>query len=150
MKKENIIYLLAAFLIVLFFYSGSVKLFDYAEFKDSMSRQPLGNFLRNVVIYTLPYVELFTAALLLFPPKIRLAGFYVSLGLMIAFTIYIIAGIAKWLPYTPCSCGGVIKKLTWPQHLVFNVFFILVSALGGWLQRKDLHPSTNPYYVQKG
>jgi hypothetical protein len=38
--------------------------------------------------------------------------------------------------HLPCSCGGVIKKLTWPQHLAFNIFFLLIAMTGIILQRK--------------
>jgi hypothetical protein len=36
----------------------------------------------------------------------------------------------------PCSCGGIIAKLSWKEHVVFNLFFIANSVAGIKLQRK--------------
>jgi len=62
---------------------------------------------------------------------------YASLILMMAFTIYTVTVLLHAFRYVPCSCGGVIKKLTWPQHLVFNLFFVAISLLGIWLKKRD-------------
>jgi putative oxidoreductase len=67
--------------------------------------------------------------------RTRLAGFYASLALMIVFTIYTGIILLHFFRYIPCSCGGVIKKLTWKQHLVFNLFFVVLSILGIILKR---------------
>jgi putative oxidoreductase len=45
--------------------------------------------------------------------------------------------LAHFFPYIPCSCGGVIRKLTWPQHLVLNLFYVALSVLGLILQRSQ-------------
>jgi hypothetical protein len=29
----------------------------------------------------------------------------------------------------PCQCGGVISKMSWKEHVVFNAFFIVVNGL---------------------
>jgi hypothetical protein len=36
----------------------------------------------------------------------------------------------------PCSCGGIISKLSWKQHILFNLFFIMLSITGIKVQRK--------------
>ncbi|WP_442892031.1 hypothetical protein [Chryseobacterium sp. VD8] len=38
----------------------------------------------------------------------------------------------------PCSCGGVIKNLTWPQHLIFNLFFVVITSLAIRVNKKNL------------
>jgi len=30
----------------------------------------------------------------------------------------------------PCSCGGIIAKLSWGQHLVFNLIFLGLALIG--------------------
>jgi phage shock protein PspC (stress-responsive transcriptional regulator) len=30
----------------------------------------------------------------------------------------------------PCSCGGVLQQLSWKQHLIFNLFFLLLAVVG--------------------
>jgi hypothetical protein len=65
-----------------------------------------------------------------------LPGLYASLVLMLAFTIYTAAVLLHAFKYVPCSCGGVIRKLTWPQHLVFNLFFVGISVAAIILLKK--------------
>jgi putative oxidoreductase len=64
-------------------------------------------------------------------------AFYASLFLMSAFTIYTVAILFHAFRYIPCSCGGVIRKLTWPQHLFFNLFFVGISILGIILKKRE-------------
>jgi hypothetical protein len=66
--------------------------------------------------------------------------------LMTSFTIYSIMIIAHFFPYVPCSCGGVIRKLTWPQHLALNLFYVALSVLGLVLQRRK---SFKPIFINK-
>jgi hypothetical protein len=56
---------------------------------------------------------------------------------MLAFTVYTVAILLHAFKYIPCSCGGVIRKLTWPQHLFFNLFFVGISILGIMLKKRD-------------
>jgi hypothetical protein len=32
--------------------------------------------------------------------------------------------------HLPCNCGGVLQKMNWRQHLIFNLFFICLSLIG--------------------
>ncbi|HZE83079.1 MAG TPA: MauE/DoxX family redox-associated membrane protein, partial [Puia sp.] len=66
----------------------------------------------------------------------RTIGFYASLILMSLFTIYTGSILLHFFNYVPCSCGGVIRKLTWGQHLVFNLFFVGLSVTGIILQHR--------------
>jgi len=45
---------------------------------------------------------------------------------MIAFT-----------PHLPCSCGGVIRELSWRDHLFFNVCFTVLAAVGISVEKKQ-------------
>jgi hypothetical protein len=36
----------------------------------------------------------------------------------------------------PCSCGGIISKLSWKQHIIFNLFFIVLSVIGIRFQKR--------------
>jgi hypothetical protein len=44
------------------------------------------------------------------------------------FTTYIII-ILNFTSFTPCSCGGVLEDLGWTEHLIFNIAFIVLSAV---------------------
>jgi len=40
-----------------------------------------------------------------------------------------VAGIVFISPYTPCSCGGIITLLSWPEHLLFNIGLIVLALI---------------------
>jgi len=48
---------------------------------------------------------------------------------MVMFTAYIFI-ILNYTSFVPCSCGGVLEKLGWQSHLVFNLFFVFLAVLG--------------------
>ena len=52
-----------------------------------------------------------------------------SFALMVMFTTYIII-ILNFSDFIPCSCGGVLEDLSWSEHIVFNLFFIVLAILG--------------------
>jgi hypothetical protein len=41
-----------------------------------------------------------------------------------------------FIKHPPCSCGGVLVRLSWRQHVLFNMFFLLVCGSGIVLERK--------------
>jgi putative oxidoreductase len=125
---------IAAIFIFLFTYTALSKFLDFTNFKNVLHQSPLIGKLSSVIAWTLPLTEL-AAAVLLFFPHTRLIGLYTSLALMIVFTIYIGYMIA-FTPHLPCSCGGVLKQLTWKQHLGFNVFFTVLAAIALWLTKQ--------------
>jgi hypothetical protein len=45
------------------------------------------------------------------------------------FTTYIFL-ILNFSDYIPCSCGGVLEKMGWTEHIVFNLIFIVIAAIG--------------------
>ena len=139
MKKAILSETIIALLMLLFLYAAFSKLADFAAFRAAMGKQPFPKWLRAVVIHTLPAVEVATAVLLV-PAKTRLAGLTTFCGLMGLFTLYITAILLHLFPYVPCTCGGVISRLGWPQHLVFNLAFV---ALGIWGTRLTIFHARN-------
>src|SRR5690606_26685834 len=69
-------------------------------------------------------------ALMLCFSKSRTLGLYLFLGFMTAFTVYIFL-ILNYSPFVPCSCGGVLEKMGWWEHLWFNgvVCFLCVLVI---------------------
>jgi putative oxidoreductase len=49
---------------------------------------------------------------------------------MTVFTGYVILVLINFFGRVPCSCGGVIQVLGWKTHMVFNLFFLLLTGLG--------------------
>jgi len=61
--------------------------------------------------------------------RMRLFGLVGSFLLLLAFSAYAALILLHYFPYVPCGCGGVIRYLSWPQHLVFNLFFAALALV---------------------
>lgn len=135
MKKNKTISTLVIIALLLLWIPVSMdKLLKFGTFKAGILRQPFSDELGNVLIYTLPVLEI-AVVLLLLNQSWRMLGLWLSTLLMIAFTGYIgIALLGAW-ERLPCGCGSVISGLSWNQHFWFNLFFLLLSIMGILLQR---------------
>jgi hypothetical protein len=117
-------------------YASVSKWLAFKTFIGDMNNQPFPNWMTPYLVIIIPVLEVLIAIGLIFE-KTRVPALYASFVLMMAFTIYTVAVLSHAFKYVPCSCGGVIKKLTWPQHLFFNLFFVAISLLGIWLKKRD-------------
>jgi putative oxidoreductase len=79
----------------------------------------------------------------LFIPSMRVTGLYASVLLISIFTIYL-GYMIFFIPALPCSCGGVLRYLSWQQHVVFNLFFILLAVAGIYLYKKNTQHFRTP------
>ena len=118
----------SSLLILLFTYTAVSKLSDYTHFVRVLGESPLIHNGADMIGWLLPVAEL-VIVLLLFFPLTKKAGFVISFFLLLLFTLYLIY-MLLFAAELPCSCGGVISKMSWKQHVWFNVFFIGVSVLG--------------------
>ena len=128
MSRKILIEIISSLLILLFLYASVSKWFDFKGFTGDMNNQPFPNWMTPGLVWTIPILEVLIALSLMFE-RTRMKGLYASLFLMSAFTIYTITVLMHFFGYVPCSCGGVIKKLTWEQHLFFNLFFVAISVI---------------------
>ena len=126
--KLNAAFFISLLLIFLFAYTGSSKLLDSKGFAAVLSKIPLIGRGAGIVAILLPLAELLIVLLLLFE-KTRLTGLYASLALLLLFTVYLVYMVLV-VPHLPCSCGGVISSMSWKQHVVFNVVFIVLTVIG--------------------
>lgn len=126
--KLNATSLISILLLFLFAYTGSSKLIDHKAFAAVLEQVPLIGRGAGVVVILLPLAELLIALLLLFEST-RLMGLYASLVLLSVFTGYLIY-MVLFVPHLPCSCGGVIGKMSWRQHIGFNVIFMVLTVMG--------------------
>jgi Methylamine utilisation protein MauE len=113
-------------LILLFVYTALSKLADRQYFQAVLNEMILIRNLSGFIAVALPVSELIVSVLL-FIVRTRLYGLYASLGLMIVFTIYI-GYLILFAEHLPCNCGGVLQKMNWAEHIVFNLVFIALSA----------------------
>jgi len=134
-RRQVVLESISALLIMLFMYASISKFMDFQRFYGEMNNQPLPNSWTPFLVWTIPSLEIAISAALIFE-RTRTVGLIASLILMTLFTIYTGVVLLHFFEYVPCSCGGVIRKLTWPQHLVFNLFFVALSVTGIILQRR--------------
>jgi uncharacterized membrane protein YphA (DoxX/SURF4 family) len=126
--KNNILDCICLLYILLFVYAAVSKLLDFQNFQAQLGQSPLLSAFAGIVSWVVPIAELFIALLLIFP-KYRLAGLFSAFSLMVLFTTYIII-ILNFSSFIPCSCGGILEKLGWTEHLIFNIVFILLAVIG--------------------
>ncbi len=126
MKRSIIIEIISGLIAILFVYAAISKLLDYGTFRLQLSQSPFITGFANLIVWALPVIEI-TISLLLTFPALRLFGLYASLFLLSLFTAYLVA-MLNFSYYIPCSCGGVLSSLSWKQHIVLNIAFIVLSA----------------------
>ncbi|MBT1712524.1 hypothetical protein KK062_30090, partial [Fulvivirgaceae bacterium PWU5] len=139
MNRYKLIDLAVFLLIILFTYAALSKLLEYDKFTVQLSQSPLLAAFAGTVAWSIPALEIVLAVLVSIP-RMRLYGLYGSYTLMVIFTAYIIA-ITRFSDYVPCSCGGVLQKLGWTEHLVFNLFFVALCGIAILLQVHKEHKS---------
>jgi hypothetical protein len=137
LRKNSIVEIICSLLIILFVYAALSKLGSYERFTVQLSKSPFITSISTLVAWSIPTVELLIA-LLLTIKRTRLIGLYASFFLMSLFTAYLMI-MLNFSYYIPCSCGGVLEYLSWNQHIVFNVFFIAISAAGVIMQHKNIY-----------
>lgn len=135
--KGILVEVISVLFILLFVYAGTTKLMEGHMFYDNIRNSPIlgGETMASIGSWFIPLSEL-TVALLIAWRRTRLIGLYGALGLMLLFTGYT-AAILFLASYVPCSCGGVITLLTWEQHFVFNIIFLLMAIWGIALSLKE-------------
>jgi len=124
MTRKTITSIINAVLILLFVYAATSKLLNYGLFRFQLSKSPYLADFAGTISWLLPFTEL-AVVFLLITVRLRKAGLYASLILMLLFTGYIFA-ILNYAEHIPCSCGGVLSHLSWSQHMIFNVLIILL------------------------
>lgn len=124
----------ALFMVLLFGYTGIDKLINYEVFVFQMRLVSVGWIQEAAPILGLavPITELGIAAALI-AETTRGKALIASLLLMISFETYI-----AWMQLTglelPCTCGGIISKMSWPAHTIFNAIVILLLIIALYLK----------------
>jgi hypothetical protein len=145
MKINNTLIETICFLLVIIFaYAAFSKLLDLEQLRTTIRETPF------LMLFTawLPFViigsELAIATLLL-SAKYRLTALYASFILLFMFTCYIYL-IRAFMKMVPCSCGGLIQKLSWSQHIILNLSLMAVTLAAIVLQSKH---SRQKYLLQQ-
>ena len=123
-------------LILMWSYAATSKLLDYETSRSQMLNQVFPHLVGNILVWAVPFAELICAGLLIFD-RTRTRGFYLSLFLLLLFTVYIGLVMLNVFGRIPCSCGGILEKMSWGQHLGFNLFFLALTITALFLQREQ-------------
>jgi hypothetical protein len=133
---QRLLNLICILLFALFIYAALSKLLQFNTFREQLGKSPLiPAGWQALVAVLVPLGEL-TIAAALFLPRFQLYGLLASFFLMTLFTIYLFY-IVRYSYYVPCSCGGILGKLSWTEHIYFNLFFILISFAGVLICKPD-------------
>jgi putative oxidoreductase len=119
---EICVHLLAVLLIV----TAGSKIADLDKFAGQISNQPFDNRFTDILTYGVPTLEVMLVIGLLWPAK-RLVALYGTAVLLTIFTIYIALVTFNFYDRVPCGCAFAFERLSWPQHLMMNLFFTLLS-----------------------
>lgn len=141
LKHKGIIVEVICYLfLILFVYAAVTKLMEYEKFRVQVGQSPILTSLVDWIAPTVPAIELIIAVML-FVPKSKLLALYASFNLMVMFTAYIFLTL-NFSPNIPCSCGGILEKMGWKEHLIFNIVFVLLVAVAILLQSTN-SPNTD-------
>lgn len=120
--------------VLLFMYTASSKILTFSVFTETLAKLPLIGGCAGFLAYAIPGVEILISLLLIIPLTKRL-GMIAALLLMSLFTLFLVYMVAT-VTYLPCSCGGVIARLSWEQHILFNTAFVIAAIVGLSIYRR--------------
>ncbi len=133
--KQIYIEVVSLLFILLFVYAALNKLLDFENFQVQLAQSPLLSSFAEVVSYLIPISELLIAFLLCFRSW-RLVGLLCGYMLMLMFSTYIFI-MLHFSPFVPCSCGGILDELSWNEHLIFNLVFVILGGVAAFLISMD-------------
>ena len=120
-------------LVLLMVYAAASKGLAFTKFATQLSKSPLFGSWYKLAAVLILVAELIAASLLLFPRTQRI-GLWACALLLTVFTLYIM-GMLLLSPKLPCSCGGIIERLGWKGHIVFNLSALAISLYALYLHR---------------
>lgn len=115
-------------LITLWIYAAVEKLLQLETFRIRLSQFPFISEYAELLAWLVPGVEIIIA-LLFFFPRLKDEAYLASTALLLVFTVYIVA-VLNLSDSIPCSCNGVLPSLSWKEHILFNVGFLVLALAG--------------------
>lgn len=117
------------------------KLVDYAEFKQQLFLSPLipPAYMGLIAILTIIFESAILLCLII--DKYNMYGFLLSSFLLSLFGFYLLFLVLNFKFNKPCGCGFIFSFLSYPQHIIFNFSFSLLSSLVIVFNKKWIAPS---------
>jgi len=133
--QKTLLQIIMLLFIVLWTYAALSKVSEFEIFRYQLGQSPGIAFAAPFLAWWLPLAELTMAIMFIFE-RTRIYAFYLSFIAMVVFTVYLI-GMLIFASKIPCSCGGLISKLTWTQHIYFNLLFVAMGIIGLLILRNN-------------
>lgn len=115
-------------LIALFGLTALDKTIRFERFHSELGKSPFLMEYSTLIAYGTPIVEALVVILLL-TDRFRIVGLYMSVFLMSLFTAYIYV-LLNYSYYKSCLCSAALESLSWQQHLIFNIVFLVLAIIG--------------------
>lgn len=134
--KRNSIIIGICVLVILFTYVGITQIIFRDNVELNLLNSPLLSIPKTwitILSWFIPVLELLTVALLLFP-RSQLIGLYLTISILAIYICYNL-GILYIAPYIPCSCGGMLKFLSWQQQLWITISCLIIAVLTLYLKK---------------
>ncbi|MGV3696971.1 MauE/DoxX family redox-associated membrane protein [Flavobacterium sp.] len=125
--KKYFIEITSYLFLLLFTYAAFSKVTTYETFVVQLGQSPLLSAFAGPVSIFIPGIEIVIAIMFMFR-KTQFFALNASFVLMAMFTAYIFI-ILNLSDYVPCSCGGILEKMSWSEHLYFNIVFCFLALL---------------------
>lgn len=125
--KQIMIDIICYLFVLLWLYAATNKLMDFQKFKVQVGQSPILTDYAIIIAWIIPTIEIVISIMLVFR-RTLLAGLYASFSLMLMFTAYIVI-ILNFAERVPCSCGGILEKMGWTEHLIFNIGFVILALI---------------------
>lgn len=132
--KKIIVDVVCLLYILLFVYAAVSKILDFENFQVQLGQSPLLSASAILISYAIIGLELLVSIFLTIP-MLKKTGLFLSFFLMLSFIAYITI-ILNNSSFIPCSCGGILEKMGWGEHLIFNYIFALLALLAILLQNR--------------
>lgn len=126
--KKKVYEIIKITIALVFIYAGFYKLSDIQLFMSQLRESPLiPKITINTLSYLIPIFHLIIGIIIIFL-KGNKTFLWLSLGLLIFYTIYLLALYNLFNP-PPCSCGGILPNIDYIGQIIFNTVFIMLTSV---------------------
>lgn len=134
--REVTVFVICLICTFLFLFSAYEKFADHQRFYNGLSKVSIIGSKAKVISYVVPIFEALISILLIIPKthKKGLFGFIILMGI---FTLYIF-GMWLWVDKLPCFCNLIVEKLSWGQHIWFNLVFMALAIIALLIRKPNI------------
>lgn len=137
MKKKGLLKAISTLFVILFLNAAISNMIDHQSFEDQLAHSPLIMDHASMLSWAIPAFELATILLLIFGIT-RITGLIAALKLMILYSAY--SCLMLRCNQQVCGCIGILKGVSWKEHLFFCSCLMLIAGIGTAVQLKAFKP----------